>query len=526
MKSHNNKQKIAIENTFLYQKIKFKNIRVLILGLLLLLGAFLVYQGFSEYGWFTSIVVATLVLIGFYNVYLFFTRNNDMFKHPDLKKFLEFDEPNDVIMLFENEISDRNKINPYSNCLVLPNFLVKNSFFRFKVFHLHELVWVHSAVEKTSHSINFIPLGTSSEFAVKVYADNGEDIEIKCSNKKEMNNLFEDLCLGASFVIKGYSEDLENYWSREKENFISEVKEALNEYLNSKEYEKKEEVDNYRSDTFKPGDSNMTMMYIIYIGLTLVYLGYLLFKAFTFGFGSLLGETIISTILPLIGIIWITFLARRLSKIHSTKRTNVDKADLKKVWFFSLGLVVFWFMLYIPVIEEVNFEKYNETFVINENEISLYQENPQGFLDNSFLGSPFDTFNECEVKKAESYLVNSDAEWLNESSYMGDYLKVTCSIKNLENEEFYFKYKIYAGFAAYRTDDTQPIFEETALVKPNEVFKKEVTKFLVTDGYYDCEAEPLERNVCETFRKYYIPKEENIMSFNPISSYFGINVYD
>lgn len=500
MKSLNNNEKNLIKNTYLYQRIKFKNYKILILGILLILISILFNFSSSVFNWF-KIILLIILLFGFYDIYLFLIRNNDLFKHPDLKKFLRYNNPYKIIMLFETEISNPTKINPYSNCLILPNFLIKNSFFRFKVFYLHELVWIYSAIEKTSHSINFIPLGTSKEYSIKIYTDNGIDMEFKCSDKKEMNSLFDDLVFGAPFTIKGYDEDLENYWKTNKEDFILEVKENLKEYLNSKNHKKNENVKNFKSNKLELGDSNMTLIYIIYLGLIFFYSFYLFFKWFNFGFKSLFGETIITTILPLIGIIWITFKARKLSKIYPLKRNSIDKINVHKVRFFSLILILFWLILYIPIVEYDNSRIYNETFIIDDNELN---------------SSEF--FLECDNQKIEKYSWSCKVENGTFKNY------VNLSIINLAEFPSDFEVKVYYNNLNNSEKNNEILFSNIYFLNAQEQFNDFIEVSKLDEGQYNCFIKSLDTNIC--VKKYYVQKADVIKSIGPLSLYLGINVYD
>ena len=216
---------ISLENTIIFKELQKRNIRLLITAILLLIIGFLsLFPVFSDKSIFYLVVSVIFLTISIYQFILMFRRNENIFNHPDMKRFLGWGEDYGNYVIAMDEELKQDKKTEFSNAFFTDSFVFIPSFYRFKWFHFSEVCWAFNHV--TQNSVNFIPTG--KDYAVHVYLDNGSLIEIKSDSSGEILN---HLVKTAPFAHYGYSDELKRAWSKDTVNFINSVKHRMQEFL-------------------------------------------------------------------------------------------------------------------------------------------------------------------------------------------------------------------------------------------------------------------------------------------------------
>ncbi|HEY3272165.1 MAG TPA: HEAT repeat domain-containing protein [Methanocella sp.] len=165
-------------------KVLFTSVIIFIFGILALYDGVVRPVAQTPAGILLDFLIIGIALYGFY---LFLTRTLDIFRHPDVKKFLSFDDPRHYINLFEQEASDvaRKKI---SDALVTRNFIVGETFYRFRWAHAKEITAAYIERARVRYPIPFIGVNT-----VVVHLDNRSALHINCDTISEAESLLKML---------------------------------------------------------------------------------------------------------------------------------------------------------------------------------------------------------------------------------------------------------------------------------------------------------------------------------------------
>ena len=174
----------------IYRMASTRNHRVFVTSLIVLIfGLLALYDGIVRPGAQTPIsIILVFVIIGIalYGFYLFLTRSWDVFRHPDVKKFLSTGDPGRFIELFEKETTDGN-VKKFRDAFVTRSFIVSETFYRFRWAHTKEIKLAY--VERAGiRGIPFIGAAT-----VVVHLENGTSIHIKCESVAEAETLLKTL---------------------------------------------------------------------------------------------------------------------------------------------------------------------------------------------------------------------------------------------------------------------------------------------------------------------------------------------
>lgn len=221
----NKKEKTTLlENTILYTEINKRNLRLLIIAIVsLLIGLGISIPSLLDRSIFFVIFAGILVTFSIYPFLLVYKRNENIYNHPDMKKFLKWENYGDYVIVMDEELKKGKKIE-FSNVFFTNSFFFMPSFYRFNWIHFSEICWAYNHV--TQHYTNFIPTGKTYE--VHIHTDNGGVMIIK-TNKDE--DILPNLIKLAPFAYYGYSDDLKNAWNKDTLEFIKTVKYRLQQLL-------------------------------------------------------------------------------------------------------------------------------------------------------------------------------------------------------------------------------------------------------------------------------------------------------
>jgi hypothetical protein len=174
----------------IYRMARDRNFKVLITSLaVFIFGSLSLYDGIVRPQAQTpaGIVINFLIIgISFYGFYLFLTRNRDVFRNPDVNKFLSLNEPQRYLDLFEQEFRDGSP-KSFRNGFVTRNFIVTQTFYRFRWAHSSEITMAY--VEPAKLSFHRIPLPFLGISTVMIHLGNGTTIHINCESKEEAETL-------------------------------------------------------------------------------------------------------------------------------------------------------------------------------------------------------------------------------------------------------------------------------------------------------------------------------------------------
>jgi hypothetical protein len=178
----------------IYGMAKNRNLKVLITSLaVFVFGVLSLYDGIIRPGAQTPVsIVLVFIIIGisFYGFYLFLTRSQDIFRHPDVKKFLSLDDPLRYIGLFEQEVEDGSP-KKFRDGFLTHSFIVSESFYRFRWAYSREITMAY--VERSRLSFHRMPLPFRGISTVMVHLGNGAALHINCDSKAEAELLLKML---------------------------------------------------------------------------------------------------------------------------------------------------------------------------------------------------------------------------------------------------------------------------------------------------------------------------------------------
>lgn len=188
-----------LEDTEIFKKVKSNNLNFLLTGVFILfLGALAALGGSA-----VLIFSVPLLLAAVYIFFISYSRNENYFDNPDLKKFFKFgDNYANFIKLLDNEIKSEIKAE-FSKCFFTTSFLVSPTTYRFYWFHFSEIVWAY--VHRTDNYSYFIKTG--SDFKVVVNFDDGTTSEFTC-NEEESKKIMENILSISPFAFIGFDETL------------------------------------------------------------------------------------------------------------------------------------------------------------------------------------------------------------------------------------------------------------------------------------------------------------------------------
>jgi hypothetical protein len=178
----------------IYGMAKNRNLKVLATSLIVFaFGLLSLYDGVIRPGPQTPagiILVFIIIGISFYGFYLYLTRSLDIFRHPDVKKFLSFDDPRHYLGLFEQEAAGRS-MKKFEDCYITHSFIVAETFYRFRWANAKEITAAY--IERARIGNGKIPIPFIGINTVVVHLDNGTALHINCDTIREAESLLEML---------------------------------------------------------------------------------------------------------------------------------------------------------------------------------------------------------------------------------------------------------------------------------------------------------------------------------------------
>jgi hypothetical protein len=174
----------------IYSMARDRNYKVLITSFVIFIfGIVSLYDGIVRPGAQTpAVLVINFLIIGIslYGFYLFLARSRDVFRHPDVKKFLASGDPRHQLDLFEQEYRD-GSLKKFRDGFVTRNFVVTQTFYRFRWAHSSEITMAY--VERARVSFHRMPLPFLGISTVMVHLGNGTALHINCASKAEAESL-------------------------------------------------------------------------------------------------------------------------------------------------------------------------------------------------------------------------------------------------------------------------------------------------------------------------------------------------
>jgi hypothetical protein len=173
----------------------------------------------TEDGWWTLGIGSPFLLLAGWNLWKWKKREQDYTCHPICKRLASFGNVEQVVQQIEAAIL-LNPVEKIAGVRLFGPWLFKPSFFGLTCFYVPDLVWVYRKV--TTHSVNFIPVGQSSE--ALLYDRYGFSAATQAP-KKKVELLMINITRQSPWIAGGYSKDLAKMWNSRKAEFIAAVDE-------------------------------------------------------------------------------------------------------------------------------------------------------------------------------------------------------------------------------------------------------------------------------------------------------------
>jgi hypothetical protein len=116
----------------------------------------------------------------------------------------------------EQELNGTGKV-AVGEVIILPDYVIKNTFLSFNVFRLDDLVWAYP--KRVKHSINLIPTITSFH-CVFNFVDGSVDAPLP---KQVVDTFFEGLPHRVPWAVFGYTEEIKKAFKNDKKGFIQKT---------------------------------------------------------------------------------------------------------------------------------------------------------------------------------------------------------------------------------------------------------------------------------------------------------------
>jgi hypothetical protein len=214
---------------FIGQQIRRCNRNLLIANIIFLLAVITCAAASAHYvgaeeGWWTLGIGSPFLMLAGWNLSKWKKRAWEFTCHPICKRLARFGTVEQVIQQIEAAILI-NPVEEIAGVRLSGPWLFKPSAFGLTCFYVPDLVWVYRKV--TTHSVNFIPVGQSSE--VLLYDRYGFATTTQ-ARKKKIELLMMNITQQSPWIVAGFSKDLEKLWKSRKGDFVAAVDERRKEF--------------------------------------------------------------------------------------------------------------------------------------------------------------------------------------------------------------------------------------------------------------------------------------------------------
>jgi hypothetical protein len=179
---------------------------------------------YSVAGWCSLGISIPMLLLAGWNLSKWKKRAWEFTCHPICKRLAHFGTLEQVIQRIEAAILI-NPVEKIAGVRLSGPWLFKPSVFGLTCFYVPDLVWVYRKV--TTHSVNFIPVGQSSE--ALLYDRYGFSSTTQ-ARKKKVELLMMNITQQSPWIVAGFSKDLEKMWKSQRAEFITAVDERREDF--------------------------------------------------------------------------------------------------------------------------------------------------------------------------------------------------------------------------------------------------------------------------------------------------------
>jgi hypothetical protein len=159
-------------------------------------------------------------LVGGAELHSWQSRRRDLTLHPLVKRLSKYGLAELVAESIDRELNTSNPIS-YRKTKIADTWLLKQGTYGLELAKLVDIVWIHLQV--TSHRLNgIIPIGKS--YAAICYDRDGTKIEMP-GKKTQVTELLQQLELRVPWAIVGHSDEIQQAWEKERDDFIAIVDE-------------------------------------------------------------------------------------------------------------------------------------------------------------------------------------------------------------------------------------------------------------------------------------------------------------
>jgi hypothetical protein len=144
--------------------------------------------------------------------------------HPIYKSLERYGDAYHVAGSIDNEYLSRERFVQLPKCFLAKSWLVVPNVFRTDFVHLGYILWVYK--QRTKHSVNFIPTGTT--YKAIIVTRFGRQIEID-SAEISVNSILETIYQRVPWIAVGYSDELKTQWKKNPQEFVALIDQRYTE---------------------------------------------------------------------------------------------------------------------------------------------------------------------------------------------------------------------------------------------------------------------------------------------------------
>ncbi len=175
---------------------------------------------FRMFGYVGLVIGLLSGLVGGFELHSWQERRRDLTLHPLVKRLSKYGLAELVAESIDRELNTSNPI-VYRKTKITDTWLLQQGTYGLELAQMVDIVWIHLQV--TSHRLNgIIPIGKS--YAAICYDRDGTKIEMP-GKKTQVTELLQQLERRLPWAIVGHSDEIQQSWEKERDDFIAVVDE-------------------------------------------------------------------------------------------------------------------------------------------------------------------------------------------------------------------------------------------------------------------------------------------------------------
>ena len=173
--------------------------------------------GFRGPGYWGLGIGVPLLLLSLTNLVRTGLRSGDPQRHPTYRKLSAWGEPETIVAHLDQEMAgpDARTVAP---CTISPSWLAREHAFGVDVMPLAEIAWAY--IKKTEHRRGGVKTGDTYEACLNLRT--GKPLIFR-AKEEQLKEILSAVCERVPWVVAGYSEELEQLWKTQREEFVAQV---------------------------------------------------------------------------------------------------------------------------------------------------------------------------------------------------------------------------------------------------------------------------------------------------------------